>query len=36
MFQLLSVTILRVYSIKKYNKNLCMVNQSKIWIYKML
>jgi hypothetical protein len=36
MFQLPSMTIFRVYSIKEYNKNLCVVNLSKIRIYKML
>jgi hypothetical protein len=30
------VTILRVYNIKEYNKNLCVVNLSKIWISKIL
>jgi hypothetical protein len=36
MFRSPSETILRVYSIKEYNKKLCVVNQSKISIYKML
>jgi hypothetical protein len=37
MFWSLSVTILRVYSSKEYNKKLCVANLSKIFIiYKML
>ena len=36
MFRSPSATILRVYSIKEYNKKLCVANQYKIWIYKML
>lgn len=35
MFRSSSVTILRVYTIKDYNKK-CAANQSEIWIYKML
>ena len=36
MFRSPSATILRVYSIKEYNKKLYMANLSKIWIYKIL
>ena len=36
MFLSPSATILRIYSIKEYNKKLYVANQSKIWIYKML
>jgi hypothetical protein len=36
MIQSPSATILKVYSIKEYNKNLCVANLSKIWIYNML
>jgi hypothetical protein len=36
MFWLPSVTILGVYSIIEYNKKLCVVNLTKIRIYKML
>jgi hypothetical protein len=34
MFRSPSATILRVYSIKEYNKKLCVTNQSKICLYK--
>ena len=32
VFRLFSATILKVCSIKKYNKKLCVTIQSKIWI----
>ena len=35
MFRSPSATILRVYSIKEYNKKLCVANLFKVWIYKM-
>jgi hypothetical protein len=36
MFRSPYATILRVRSIEDYNKQLCVANLSKIWIYKML
>jgi hypothetical protein len=36
MFQSPSATILRVYSIKEYNKKLCVVYLYKISMYKIL
>jgi hypothetical protein len=36
MFRSPSATILRMYSIKEYNKKLCVTIQSTIWVYKML
>jgi hypothetical protein len=36
MFPSPSATMVSVYSIKEYNKKLCVANLFKIWIYKML